>query len=132
MVDQRKYPRVKTINLISHVTIDANGRWIFQGMGRALDISKGGILLETACPIELGGLSMMTVDMDNNLIEIKGESIYCSKSNTLMYHSGVKFIGTDEQVTKFVTQMIKVYNHRKNKLLFAQSYNKSENQIEFG
>lgn len=121
MVDRRKYPRVNTTNLISHVTIDETGRLIFQGMSRALDISRGGILLETAYPIESGCLSMMTVDMDNNLIEIKGELIYCSKSDTSMYHSGIKFIGADEQVAKFVTQIIKVYNHRKNGPLIAQS-----------
>jgi len=66
---------------------------------------------------------MMTVDMDNNLIEIKGELIYCSKSDTAMYHSGIKFIGTDEQVNKFVTQIIKVYNYRKNNLLIDPSHN---------
>ena len=78
MVDLRRYPRVNTINLISNVTIDETGRWIFQGMSRALDISKVGILLETAYPIESGRLSMMTVDMDSNLIEIRGELIYRS------------------------------------------------------
>lgn len=54
----------------------------------------------------------MTVDMDDNLIEIKGELIYCCKSDTAMYHSGIKFIDTDEQISKFVTEIIKVYNHR--------------------
>ena len=132
MVDQRKYPRVKTINLISHVTIGANGRWIFQGMRRSLDISRAGILLETPYPIELGRISMMTVDVDNNLIEIKGELIHCFKSDTEMYHSGIKFIGTEEQATKFVTQIIKVYSHRKNDLLVALSYNRLEDQIAFG
>ena len=113
MVDRRRYPRVNTINLISHVTIDATtGRLIFQGMSRALDISRGGILLETVYPIESGFLSMMTVDMENNLIEIKGELIYCCKSDTAMYHSGIKFIGTDEQIIKFVAEIIKVYNLR--------------------
>ena len=58
-------------------------------------------------------------DMDNNLIEIKGELIHCSKSGPSTYHSGIKFISTDELITKFVTQMIKVYNHRKNKMLIA-------------
>jgi hypothetical protein len=120
VADRRKYPRVNTINLISHVTIDETGRRIFQGMSRALDISRGGILLETAYPIESGCLSMMTVDVDSNLIEIKGELIYCSKSDTEMYHSGIKFIDADEQVTKFVTQIIKVYNQRKNNLLIAR------------
>ena len=132
MVDLRKSPRVNTTNLISLVTIDETGRWIFQGMSRALDISRGGILLETAYPIESGCLSMMTVDVDSNLIEIKGELIYCSKSDTEMYHSGIKFIDTDEQVTKFVTQIIKVYSHRKNNLFIAQSHNKFKDQMAFG
>ena len=61
-------------------------------MGIELNINTG-IILETAYPIESGCISMMTVDMDNNLIEIKGELIYCCKSDTAMYHSGIKFIG---------------------------------------
>lgn len=132
MVDLRKYPRVNTINLISHVTIDETGRWIFQGMSRALDISRAGMLLETPYPIESGRLSMMTVDMNNNLIEIQSELIYCSKLDTIIYHSGIKFIGANEQITKFVTQIIKVYYHRKNNLLIAQSHNRLKNQTAFG
>ena len=132
MVDRRKCPRVNTTNLISHVTIDEMGRWIFQGMSRALDISRGGILLETAQRITPGCLSMMTVDMDNNLIEIKGELIHCSKSGPSTYHSGIKFISTDELITKFVTQMIKVYNHRKNNVLIAWSNNRLKESTASG
>ena len=91
-----------------------------------------GILLETAQPITPGCLSMMTVDTDNNLIEIKGELIYCSKSDTAMYHSGIKFIGANEQITKFVIQMIKVYNHRKNKVLIACSNNRLKESAASG
>jgi len=132
VVDLRKCPRVNTINLISHVSIDQTGKWISQGLSMALDISRNGILLETTYPIESGRLSMMTVDVDSNLIEIKGELIYCSKSDTEMYHSGIKFIDTDEQVTKFVTQIIKVYSHRKNNLFIAQSHNRLKDQMAFG
>jgi len=132
VVDRRKCPRVNTTNLISHVTIDETGRWIFQGMSSAIDISRTGILLETAQPITPGCLSMMTVDMHNNLIEIKGELMYCSKSGPSTYHSGIKFISTDERVTKFVTQIIKVHNHRKNNVLIARSHNRLKDQIAFG
>ena len=120
MIDRRKDLRVNTINLISHVTIDETGRWIFQGMSRALNISKTGILLESSRPIKSGRLSMMAVDMGNNLIEIKGELIYCFQSDTAIYHCGIKFIDTDEKASKFATQMIKVYNHRKTNLLIVQ------------
>jgi hypothetical protein len=132
VVDLRKSPRVNTTNLISLVTIDETGRWIFQGMSRALDISRAGILLETPYLIKSGCLSMMTVDMNNNLIEIKGELIHCSKSDTEMYHSGIKFISAEEQVTKFVTQIIKVYSHRKNDLLIVKSHNRLKDQMAFG
>jgi hypothetical protein len=118
-VNQRKHSRVKTKNLISHVSIDQTGNWISQGMSRALDISKAGILLETTHSIESGFLSLMTVDMENNLIEIKGKLIYCAKLTNGIYRSGVTFIGTDEQVTKFVTKSVKVYKHRKNNLFIT-------------
>ena len=118
-MNQRQYPRVKTINLISHVSIDQTGKWISQGMSRALDISRAGLLLETSHSIESGLLSLMTVDMENNLIEIKGKLIYCTKLTNGIYRSGVTFIGTDEQVTKFVIKSIKVYNHRKNNLFIT-------------
>jgi hypothetical protein len=39
-MDQRKYPRVETCNLISYLLIRANGEIIEQGMGRALNISQ--------------------------------------------------------------------------------------------
>lgn len=122
MDDRRKPPRVNTINLISLVTIEDSGRWIFQGMSRALNISADGIMVETAYPTESGHLSLMTVDIDNNLIEIRGDLAYCSKFSTSSYHSGIKFIGTNERITKFVTQIVKVYHHRNFNLAITQSH----------
>lgn len=51
-VDGRGYPRVQTRNLISYVSVNKEGNKLTQGMGRALDISQSGILLETARRIE--------------------------------------------------------------------------------
>ena len=71
MADRRKLPRTKTRNLIALVSVDQNGKKISQGLGKALDISKGGMLLETPHPIEAGLISLMAVDKDNILFEIK-------------------------------------------------------------
>jgi predicted Zn finger-like uncharacterized protein len=115
-VNRRKHNRINTINLISHVTIDGNGNWISQGLSKAVDISKGGMLLDTPHPIEPGLISLMAVDLDNRLIEIKGELVYCKRTATGMYHSGVKFVDTREQIVNFAKKLIKEYNHRKNNL----------------
>ena len=121
VVNLRKHPRIKTSNLISHATADEHNKLISQGLGKALDISKGGILLETPNPIESGLVSLMAVDFDNNIIEIKGELVYCKKTASGMYHSGIKFVGTNEQVANFAIRVIKEYNNRKNNLLDSQA-----------
>jgi len=115
-VNLRKHPRVKTRNLIAHLTLDEHGKMISQGLSKALDISRGGILLETPDPIESGTISLLAVDLDNKFIEIKGEMVYCKKANSGMYHSGIKFVGTEEQVKDFIVGLIREYNYRRNNL----------------
>jgi len=121
MADRRKLPRTKTRNLIALVSVDQNGKKISQGLGKALDISKGGMLLETPHPIEAGLISLMAVDKDNILFEIKAELIYCKKVATGMYQAGIKFSGTELQVLTFVKRLVKEYNHRKNSIPIALS-----------
>ncbi len=113
MADRRQFARAKTRNLIAHVSVDRNGKKVSQGMGKALDISKGGMLLETVYPIEAGQISLMAVDKDNNLLEIKAELVYCKKMALGKYQAGIKFSGTESQVLNFVKRLIKEYNHRK-------------------
>ena len=121
MTERRKFPRTKTRNLIAHLSVDHNGKMISQGLGKALDISKGGMLLETPYPIEAGLLSLMAVDKDNILFEIKAELVYCKNAAPGMFQAGIKFIGTELQVLNFVKRLIKEYNHRKNTLYIALS-----------
>jgi predicted Zn finger-like uncharacterized protein len=112
--NRRRHKRIETKNLISHVTVDEHGQAISQGIGETVDISKGGILLETPHPIELGLVVLTTVDLDNNFLEIKGNLVYCRKTATGMYHSGIRFVDTNEQMVNFAVKLIKEYNHRKN------------------
>lgn len=116
MPDRRKFPRIKTRNLIAHLSVDDNGKMISQGLSKTLDISKGGMLLETPYPIPAARLSLMAVDKDSVLFEIKAELVYCRKSAHGLYQAGIKFIGTEVQVINYVTRLIKEYNFRKNTL----------------
>ena len=114
--DRRKHKRLKTRNLISHVSYDIRGKLISQGLSKVLNISMGGMLLETPEPIERGLLSLMATDEKNNLIEIDSNLVYCKKSSTGRYHSGISFLAADEELTTFVTKLIKEYNFRKRSL----------------
>jgi predicted Zn finger-like uncharacterized protein len=115
-VDRRKHRRIKTQNLISHFSFDETGKQESQGIGKALDISRGGILIETPYPIESDSLSLMAVDLKDNLLEIKGKLIYSKRSSAGTYLSGIAFVGNDAQMVNFVIKLVKEYNYRKSNL----------------
>ena len=121
-MDRRKHQRIKTQNLISHISFDKTGKRKSEGIGKALDISKGGMLLETPYPIIPGLLSLMAVDLKDNLFETKGRLIYSRKASSGMYLSGIAFIGNDEQSVNFVIRLVKEHKYRKNSL-FIYWYN---------
>ena len=116
MADRRKHHRIKTQNLISHFSFDEGGALNAQGIGRAMDVSQGGILIETPQPIESEMLSLMAVDLDGNLFEIKGRLMHSNQSSSGMYLAGIAFVGSDWQVSNFVVKLVKGYNYRKNNL----------------
>ena len=116
MADRRKHQRIKTQNLISHFSFDEAGALNSQGIGRALDVSKGGILIETPQPIESDLLSLMAVDLHENLFEIKGRVMHSNKSSDGMYLSGIAFVGNDWQVANFVVKLVRGYKYRKKNL----------------
>ena len=118
-IDRRKYPRVRTNNLISYFAFDENGKLITQGMGITLDISRGGMLFETPDPIDPGLLVLGATDLENHLIEVKGKLIHCTKAASGMYHSGIEFLGLDERVTKFITKLVRDHKYRGYNLFIA-------------
>ena len=118
-MEQRRYPRVKICNLVSYVGKRANGRILERSMGKALNISQGGIFIETPQMIFSEYISLMTVDDHNNLVEITGEVIYSTVYKTGTFGSGIQFKGTHTENIQFVTKLIKVFNIRKYELAAA-------------
>ena len=109
LIERRKHPRVKTSNLISYYSFDETGKLISHGLGVALDISKGGMLLETACFVESGPIVLTAIDWEKNLVQVKGKLIYSVKKATEMYRCGIEFVGIDDRVADFIVNLIK--NH---------------------
>lgn len=119
VVDRRKHKRIKTQNLISYSAYNEIGELISHGMGVALDISKGGILLETPHLIESGIIVLTAVDREKQFIEVKGNLKYSSKSSSETYLCGIEFTDNEDQVIDFITNLIKEYNIQKNNLFIT-------------
>jgi hypothetical protein len=114
-MNQRKYPRVATCNLISYLSIMEDGKITGQSMGRALNISQGGIYFETPRSILTEQVSLMSVDLDNNLIEIKGRIVYSKQNDSGMIGYGIRFEGTHGESVQFAIKLIKAFHYRKHR-----------------
>ena len=70
--DRRKHPRFKTNDAVSYVCVDDNGSPIKEGKGKAINVSKGGILIETADAFKWQDILLLTVDVKGKSFDVKG------------------------------------------------------------
>ena len=115
--DNRKYPRVETRNVVSYVCLDKKGTEIGEVMGETLNISQGGILLKSAYPIESEFILLMSIDLENNIMEVKGKVAHSKKDKSDKYETGISFLGTHDENIQTIKNFIKIYHLRKNRAL---------------
>jgi c-di-GMP-binding flagellar brake protein YcgR len=111
--ERRKYPRVKVYYPISYVCTDKKGCIVKENMGVALNISQSGILIESADSVFSKYISLTSVDLNGNVIEIKGKVAYCKKNKSTKYRIGISFEGTHAQNIRFVKGLIRSYYYNK-------------------
>jgi len=113
VAERRKYPRVPIHNLISYVCLDEDGKPIKRLMGSALDISQGGLLLETTQQIEPGNGILIMADEQDRIIEINGKAAYCREIGGGKFYVGISLQGSHNENIQFVRSMIRAYHYRK-------------------
>jgi hypothetical protein len=108
--ERRRYQRINTVNLLSYVSLDENGKPLDQGMGKTLNISQGGLLLETKVPINAQYVLIMALDIRDELIKIRGQVVYCRETDPRTFHTGVRFKEANERVREIVVELVRVFN----------------------
>jgi hypothetical protein len=103
--DKRKHPRIPSLNL-SYICLDENNNIIKQGMGRTLNISESGILLETHFPIEAQYSVLMTIALKEDLLEIKGKPIHSRSNETGEFEIGIEFLEPDQESIRLLKNFI--------------------------
>lgn len=108
-MERRKHPRVRTNKLISYHCIDSSGSQIREGRGKSINISQGGILIETYDPFEWQDILGLTIDIDDEFVSIKGKVIYCNADDFGKFRTGIQFLETNEKIIAFVMKLLKTY-----------------------
>lgn len=105
--NKRKHDRIQSLNL-SYICIDEDENIVKQGMGRTLNLSETGILLETHFPIELNHVVQLTISLEEDLLDIKGKPVHVRPRDQGKYEIGIQFVELDPSayqiIKKFVNQ----------------------------
>ena len=103
--NKRKHPRIPSLNL-SYVCLDENNNIVKQGMGRTLNISESGILLETHFPIESEYLVLMSIALKEDIVELKGKPIHDRSLETGEFEVGIELLDPDPNSIRLLENYI--------------------------
>jgi len=107
--DKRLYPRIDALNLISYDCMDESGQVVMHGIGRTLNVSEGGILLETHVQIESPCDVLLTIGLEEDLIEIKGKVITSKPGREDKFESGIQLLDVGATELTILNYYIKVF-----------------------
>lgn len=112
--NKRRGPRVKSPNLLVYLCMDEEKNKIIQGMGRTLNVSEGGILLETHVPIDPRHTLLLTIAMEEDLMHFKGRIAHSREREDGKFESGVEFLEMDKQKRRFLSQYMIIFKGQEN------------------
>jgi hypothetical protein len=110
--ERRQHPRINALNLISYNCIDATESVVAQGMGRTLNVSEDGILLETHISIDPKYTVELAIGLEDELINIKGSIIFSNPGKDEKFEAGIEFVDTDDATTEILKKYIKVFSEQ--------------------
>jgi len=114
-INKRKHERVDALNLLSYVTIDSDGKEWNQGMGRTLNISESGLQLETNEPIQTKYILLISIGIEDQLVDIKGKVVYTNRGDAGMFETGIEFIEVKPDAMTVLKRYISEFNKLFNK-----------------
>ena len=110
--EKRKHARIDSLNL-SYFCLDENNQIVKQGMGRTLNVSESGMLLETHYPIDEKHTIKLTLGLEEELIEISGRPVHSRTNDDDKYEVGIEFLQIDDKTRAVLKQFITAFKVKK-------------------
>ncbi|MDZ7579322.1 MAG: PilZ domain-containing protein [Deltaproteobacteria bacterium] len=110
--DKRKFTRINSLNL-SYVLVDGAGDADRQTMGRTLDVSEAGVRLETHLPVDIGRHLMLSVGLEDDVVDIKGHVVHAQKNRDGKYELGIELFEPDEAAREILKRFIAAFRQQR-------------------
>lgn len=93
--DRRRATRKRSLNFIDCVVIDAAGEIADRQLGRTLNLSLSGLLVDTPVFVDPGSAVRVTLSLEEEIFELKGRIAHVSPGVEGRYCAGIEFVGLD-------------------------------------
>ncbi len=110
--NKRNHPRFDSLNLLAYFVYDMEGTLVRQGMGRTLNVSQSGILLETHVPIDPNHKMSLTIGFEENLVDIEGKAVYSKEGENSMFETGIEFLEIDDTQQTVLSAFITAFEEQ--------------------
>ena len=106
---KRKHERVDSLNLLSYFCVDDMQDVVAQGMGRTLNVSEGGILLETHVQLESQYTVFLSIGFHDEVTDVRGKIVYSKQGDNERWCSGIEFVTPDDQAQRIIKKYIDAF-----------------------
>jgi hypothetical protein len=110
MNEKRKHSRVDSIYLLNFVNLDENDKAIMQGMGRTINVSETGIMLETHVAFNENDTVDVVVGLKEDMVTLRGKVIFTRITANGQYQSGIQFLSIEEASLATLRRYIDAFN----------------------
>ena len=110
MEERRRRPRIDSLNLVAYACLDQEGNVVQRGMGRTLNISELGILLETYHRLETDFVMIIDIGIEEDLVDLKGRVVHFRINHENRYETGIEFTEIDEESLEILKSYIEHFN----------------------
>lgn len=114
--NRRKYPRVSVHVPVHYALLGSQGAIESESIGVALDVSLGGILLESFDFVANEYVRISFIDMQNQVAQMKCKMAYSRRTDIGLIHTGLSFQAADSEKSEFAAKMIRAYFYRRKRL----------------
>jgi hypothetical protein len=114
--EHRKFIRYDALHLLDYLVLDEEGKTGDYSMGRTIDVSIDGIKLETVYPLKVGNHLVITVGLEDDLINLEGRITHTAPRDG-RFVSGVTFLKITKNGRRILGKYVEAFRKRKSEMI---------------
>jgi len=95
--EKRTSRRIRSLNLTSYTPRKSDRQEYIISIGRTLDVSEGGVKVETHRQLANGTELEMDIAIEDQIITAKGEVVYTEELKNGLFGTGIRFTCISEE-----------------------------------